>query len=407
MKKALVLCGGYPQLEMIKQLQARGIMAYLADMNPQAPAVPYADKFFEVSTLDVDGIRNVVKQEGIDMLLTTCADQMPLVTSQISEELGLPTYISYETAKIVSSKELMKATFVKGGVPTSKHTILATLHPEDIEGFEFPLIVKPVDAYSSKGVRKCMNYEELVPAFNEAVTISRTDTAVVEEYVGGEEYTVDVYVEDGVAKVLSIGVLDKIPEKGKFVICRGRYPSGINDKVKADIADTAQKIANAFNLVNTPMLIQLKVENDKVSVIEFCARTGGGIKYRLVKQISGFDPVAAIIDLTLGNKPHVEDFVDDNYIVNEFVYANEGELDHIEGLEELLAEGVIDHYLTFKPKGYKFGEIKSSGDRAAYFSVSAKSAEELQNKYEIAKNRVKVMSVDGKDLAHHDYMVLP
>lgn len=407
MKKALVLCGGYPQLEMIKQLQARGIMAYLADMNPKAPAVPYADKFFEVSTLDVDGIRNVVKQEGIDMLLTTCADQMPLVTSQISEELGLPTYISYETAKIVSSKELMKATFVKGGVPTSKHTILATLNLEDIEGFEFPLIVKPVDAYSSKGVRKCMNYEELVPAFNEAVTISRTDTAVVEEYVGGEEYTVDVYVEDGVAKVLSIGVLDKIPEKGKFVICRGRYPSGINDKVKADIADTAQKIANAFNLVNTPMLIQLKVENDKVSVIEFCARTGGGIKYRLVKQISGFDPVAAIIDLTLGNKPHVEDFVDDNYIVNEFVYANEGELDHIEGLEELLAEGVIDHYLTFKPKGYKFGEIKSSGDRAAYFSVSAKSAKELKDKHEIAKNQVKVMSVDGKDLAHHDYMVLP
>lgn len=407
MKKALVLCGGYPQLEMIKQLQARGIMACLADMNPKAPAVPYADKFFEVSTLDVDGIRNVVKQEGIDMLLTTCADQMPLVTSQISEELGLPTYISYETAKIVSSKELMKATFVKGGVPTSKHTILATLNPEDIEGFEFPLIVKPVDAYSSKGVRKCMNYKELVPAFNEAVTISRTDTAVVEEYVGGEEYTVDVYVEDGVAKVLSIGVLDKIPKKGKFVICRGRYPSGINDKVKADIADTAQKIANAFNLVNTPMLIQLKVENDKVSVIEFCARTGGGIKYRLVKQISGFDPVAAIIDLTLGNKPHVEDFVDDNYIVNEFVYANEGELDHIEGLEELLAEGVIDHYLTFKPKGYKFGEIKSSGDRAAYFSVSAKSAAELKNKHEIAKNRVKVMSVDGKDLAHHDYMVLP
>lgn len=252
-----------------------------------------------------------------------------------------------------------------------------------------------------------MNYEELIPAFNEAVSISRTDTAVVEEYVGGEEYTVDVYVEDGVAKVLSIGVLDKIPEKGKFVICRGRYPSGINDKVKADIADTAQKIANAFNLVNTPMLIQLKVENDKVSVIEFCARTGGGIKYRLVKQISGFDPVAAIIDLTLGNKPHVEDFVDDNYIVNEFVYANEGELDHIEGLEELLAEGVIDHYLTFKHKGYKFGEIKSSGDRAAYFSVSAKSAAELKHKHEIAKSRVKVMSIDGKDLAHHDYMVLP
>lgn len=402
--KAIVLCGGLPQIAVIKELQRRGIYVILADMNPKAIAVPYADKFAQISTLDYEGIKQLAIDEKVDMLISVCADQMILVTSWVSEQLGLPTYIDYETAKNVSSKEYMKRLFVEGGVPTSKYIVKAELSKEDISGMEFPLITKPVDAYSSKGVRKVTSWEELKPAFDNAVEISRTKTAIVEEYVGGEEYTVDVYVEEGDAKILSIGILDKIPQSGKFVICRGRYPSGLTPELKDKIRDAGQKIADAFKLRNTPMLIQLKIDEGKVRVIEFCARTGGGIKFRLIPQISGFDVVKAVIDLTMGIKPHVEPFVENAHIINEFVYCKPGVLNHVEGLEELLKEGVIDDYSIFKPEGFEFGEIKSSGDRCCYFSVSAESQEELLNKHKIAANRVKAISVEGEDLVYHDYM---
>lgn len=405
--KALVLCGGLSQIAAIKELKSRGIEAYLADMNEKAPAVPYADKFFKVSTLDIDGIRKVVIDEKVDFLVSVCADQMILVVSQISEELNLPCYIDYETAKNVSNKEYMKSIFMKHGVPTSKFIVKGELNESDIKGMDYPLITKPVDAYSSKGVRRVNNWEELKRAFNEAVEISRTNTAIVEEYVGGEEYTVDVYVEDGVAKVLCIGILDKIPEKGKFVICRGRYPSGVTQDIKQRITDAAQKIAEAFGLKNTPMLIQLKVDNDRLSVIEFCARTGGGIKFRLIPEISGFDVVKAVIDLTLGEKPHVKPFVDDAHIINEFIYCKPGKYSQLVGLKELQEEGVIDDYFIFKPQGYEFGEIKSSGDRLAYFCVSAKDEESLRDKHTIASNRIKALNDSGEDLIYHNYMELP
>ena len=202
--KAIVLCGGLPQIAAIKELQRRGVEVILADMNPKAIAVPYADKFAQISTLDYEGIKKLAIDEKVDMLISVCADQMILVTSWVSEQLGLPTYIDYETAKNVSSKEYMKRLFIEGGVPTSKYIVRAELTEQDITGMSYPLITKPVDAYSSKGVRKVNNWEELKLAFDNAVEISRTNTAIVEEFVRGKEYTIDVYVEEGEAKVLCI-----------------------------------------------------------------------------------------------------------------------------------------------------------------------------------------------------------
>lgn len=57
--KALVLCGGKPQIALIHELKRRNITAILADANDKAAAVQYADVFYNVSTLDVVGIEKI------------------------------------------------------------------------------------------------------------------------------------------------------------------------------------------------------------------------------------------------------------------------------------------------------------------------------------------------------------
>ncbi len=400
--KALVLCGGMSQLCLVKELHERGIIAVLADANPKAPAVPYADRFYPVSTLDVDGIRRVAKEEQVDFVISVCADQMLLVAAQVCEELDLPCYIDYETAKNVSSKEYMKRIFVENGIPTAKFIVRETFEESDLAGMQFPLVTKPVDAYSSRGVRKVNSVSELRTAFEEAVQISRTNTAVIEEYVDGEELSVDIYVENGEAKILCIRILDKIPGSSGFIICRGRYPAPLSREMYQRIGVVGQQIADAFGLKNTPMLIQMKVDGDRISVIEFCARTGGGIKYRLLPKVSGFDVVGAVLDLTMGKKPHYDGYHLDAYIIDEFLYCRPGELDHLEGFQELLDEGVIDHYDQFKAPGHTFSDIRSSGDRVAYFSVRANSLGELRLKHKAAGERVRAISTAGDDLIRHD-----
>lgn len=400
--KALVLCGGKPQIALIKELKKRGIFVILADGNEKTVAVPYADKFYKVSTLDIDGIEKVAITEKVDMILSVCADQMLLVAAQLSEKLNLPCYIDYETAKSVSSKEYMKKIFVEYGIPTAKYVVGDTVSHESIDDLVFPLIVKPVDCYSSRGVKKVENYEELVSAFEIAKDFSRTGTAIVEEFIDGPELSVDIYVRNGKVNILCIRSLDKIPNSDKFIICRGNYPAKISERARNQVQEVAQKMADAFGLKDTPMLIQMKINDEQIHILEFCARTGGGIKYRLIPKVSGFDVVKAVLDLTLGEKPHVELKKLDTYIVDEFLYCNPGVLDHTEGFEELLESGIIDHYEIYKPKGHLFGEVNSSGDRVAYFSVVADTEEELRRKHQIAGETVKALDANGFDLIRHE-----
>lgn len=401
--KALVLCGGLPQIALIKELKSRGITTLLADMNEKVGAREYADEFYKVSVLDVDAVRNLAKEQKVDFLITVCADQVLQVVAEVSEDLGLPCYIDFETAENVSKKSFMKKVFWDNDVPTSKFVVMDEFQEEKIKQLEYPIIVKPVDAYSSRGVTKVNNIEELKTAFDNAVNISRTKNAIVEEFVEGEEITVDIYVEEGKANVLCLSNLYKIGEDGKFVINRSHIPALVSADIESQIKDTAQKIADAFGLKNTPMLIQLISDGKKIAVVEFCARTGGGIKFLMIKKISGFDVVKAVVDLTLGNKPHYEkQDIPQKYVVNEFVYCNPGDFDHLEGFEELFQEGVITEYSQFKAAGTVFGTINGSGDRVAYFSIEADTRDEIKARHTEANRRIKAVSKDGIDLIRHD-----
>lgn len=401
--KALVVAGGISQAALIQELKSRGIYTILADRNPNAVAVPYADAFYPVSTLDEEGIYQLALKEKVDCVLTACADQVLLVTAKVSERLGLPTYIDHHTAMLVSDKQYMKDIFVKNGVPTAKHVVMGTYDEDKVRDFQFPLIVKPVDSYSSRGVRKVLNYEEMKQAFDEAVQISRTKTAIVEEFCVGEELTVDVYVENGVAHILATSVNDKIDDKDRFVIFRTKNPAMVPEAVKEQIQDTAQKIADAFKLKDSPMLIQMITDGKKISVLEFCARTGGCIKFRLIKKVSGFDVIKAVADLTLGKKPHVEALVAENkYVSNTFLYCKPGVFDHAEGFEELKKEGIISEYYIFSSKGTQYKTITCSGDRMGGFVVQGDDLQEVQEKHAIALRRVKAIGTDGCDLIRHD-----
>ena len=403
--KALVLAGSCSQIVLLNQLRERNIETVLADNNPNAIAIPYADKFVRVNILDVDAVRKVALEEKVDLLLAVCADQVLLTVAKVSEDLGLPCYIDYDTACKVSDKGHMKDIFSKNGVPTSKHAFMAELDMEKIAQMEYPLVVKPVDAYSSKGVRKVTNQEELHQYFKEAAEISRSGVVIVEEFVEGAELTVDFEVIDGKAHLLSVSNTEKVNYKDRFLAFRTRFPAAVSPETIERVAEIGQKIATAFNLKNTPMLVQLLTNDQKESVLEFCARTGGGAKYLLIKAATGFDPIQAVVDLTLGNPVSLEGLKPaSKFVTNEFLYAHHGVFDHLDGFEELKQAGVIAEYWQFKWPGAEITNAISSSDRVASVTIFSDSYEELVEKHNQMAARVKIIDKSGADMMRHDLL---
>lgn len=403
--KALVIAGGVPQIELLKQLKNRKIETVLADGSDKCVAKEYADKFVQIPIFDIEAVKELAVSEQVNFLITVCADQVLLVVAQVSEMLGLPCYIDYETAQNVSDKLKMKRIFLENGIPTSRYVEMTEYDPEQIREFHYPLVVKPVDAYSSRGVRKAYTEEELREYWKEAGEISRTGGVIVEEYCAGEEISVDAFIINGKAKILCVTNSDKILDDGRFVIYRGKYPVSATPEVLRQIEKIAQQITDAFGLVNAPLLIQMINDGKHVSVLEFCARTGGNTKYLLIKYSCGVDVISAAIDLSLGIAPTVEPYNTGNtYVVNDFIYCKPGIFDRLVGFEELQKQGVINEYHAIRARGHHAMGVRSSSDRIATYNVVAASKEEFNAKLDRIIKETRVENPEGEDIMRHDLL---
>lgn len=404
--KALVLAGGFPQIALINELKSRGMTVLLADYFPNPIAKSAADFFYQKSTLDLAEMRNIAVKENVDLIITVCTDQAILTVAKLSEELHLPCYISAETANNVTNKMYMKNIFTLNHIPTAKFkTIRDTSdYKEILNTLNFPLVVKPVDCNSSKGVIKVNDINSLISALGDAIYFSRTKTAIVEEYINGCELTVDAIVINGRTKVLSISQNKKIQSEDRFLIYRYDYPATVSKVAAKKIFHYAQVIADAFRLINCPMLIQLICRDDEIFVLEFSARTGGGLKHKLISEATSVDIIKATVDMTLGIAEEIS--IKNNHIRirNEFIYCYPGVFSDFDGIEELVDKGIIHGFYPFKNPGERFEKVENSGDRVAGFMLIGKTAEEIKMKHNIVVENIKVISSDGKDIMRHDLL---
>ena len=123
-----------------------------------------------------------------------------------------------------------------------------------------------------------------------------------------------------------------------------------------------------------------------------------------IKSFTGFDVIAAVVDLTEGNLPHVQPQSEDKYLADEFIYCKPGQFDHMEGFAALKEQGIIHDYYVFKWKGASFDSVQSSGDRVGGFTIVADSFENLKKKHQIVCENVKVIDMDGNDMMRHDLL---
>ena len=399
--KVIVLAGGADQIALISELKKRGCYVVLVDYFQNPPAKEYADIHVVASTLDDAKVKEIAQEYGADLICTACTDQALLTVAKVSEELNLPCYISYQTALNVTNKTYMKQRMTQCSIPTSRYITTREVNLSQFADFEFPLVVKPADCNSFKGVIKVHDMLQLEEKLVEAISFSRTRTAIVEEFKEGDEVSADFYIEGSNVKYLSATSSLKIKNRNSFTIKSSVYPV-ITQEQKEKIISLAQDIADAFNLNDCPLLIQMIVNGDEVNVIEFSARMGGGSKYHLIKVLSGVDIMSKYVDLILGDKPVVNPSDQVKYARMNYVYCNPGILDRVEGFETLLADKVIDKSFIYKTRGMSITAAATSGDRAAGYLITAESQQELAKKETVVESVLKVISAEGHDIMIHN-----
>lgn len=401
----MVLAGGNDQCALIEELRRYfngDVEIILVDMNEKAKAVLYADKFLHISTMDKSAVLNAAKTEKIDYILTACGDQPLSTMAYVSEQLNLPTYLNEQEVRDLTNKRYMKQKMIANGIPTAKFIYIDKNWDGNLPQFDFPIVVKPVDSNGSKGVKKVFVPEELEASLQEAFLYSLSGDVIIEEFKNGEELSCDFYVENGLVKILSVTASKKIKENTKsFTIVQSYYPAPVAYKEER-VREIAQKIADAWGLRDTPLLVQMIVNGDEYSVLEFSARMGGGSKYHLIQVLSGVNIMRVYVEMIMGKKPHVTPKKQWNNAIMSYVYCWPGEYVSLKGFDELKENGDIFSYFTYRMAPSMIEKSDTSSDRVAGFLVVGNSDDEVQRKLLYANEHLAILDAFNNDIMRHD-----
>lgn len=405
MKKAIVLGGTLPHVSLIEKLKDRGFHVILVDYLECPYAASYANEHIRASTLDLNAVTEIAKKERADLVISTCIDQANVTACYVAEKLGLPHPYSYETALTVTDKLRMKRIMRDNGIPTSRYMRITNVSDLKDSGLIFPLIVKPVDCNSSKGVTKIEHQDAgIEAAINTAIGLSRTNEAIIEEYVTGVEIGIDTFVQNGMAKVIMIKERRKVLKNNNGVqqILGCTWPIPGYTKIEKQAEIIANKIASAFSLSNCPLMIQAILKDGKINIIEFGARIGGGESFRIIRSSTDFDYVEASIKSFLGEPVNMDYHRPNSFFADNFIYAKPCRFDHIEYPKQMIEDGTIEYVNSLKSKGAAIDAPISSNNRVGVAVVKADSHDDLYNKIKKAIDSLEVYDVDGNAVMRKD-----
>ncbi len=399
---AIVLGGTAPHIALIKNLQNRGYYTILVDYYANPPAALAADRHIRESTLDIDKVLEVARQEKAALVISGCVDQANATACYVAEKLGLPAPYSYETALRVTDKVLMKAGMQDGGIPTAPHQVVSLETIDNLNESKFPMVVKPADCNGSKGVRKVNDYDELKEAIAAACSFSRSGKAIVESFNEGQE--VSGYFFIGENNVFELYVKSKkLPRnRGKSSLQSfiSYGPADISDSARENFKTAVKKIAIEFSLRNTPILVQANVLDNSVRVIEFAPRVSGGLVFREIALLTGFDMIDSVVSSYLDEVVDVSNIkVASEKVSIVHLFGTNGTLKCVEGMKTLISRGVVEEFHMHKTPGMEMTSSDlASRNRVLGAIIRGKTTEELEQKIETMVKELQIISTEGKDV---------
>ncbi len=275
----MILGAGLMQIPAIKIAKNEGWKVICADGNKNAPAVNDVDLFLHIDLRDKIGLeiaaRELQENEGLDGVFTAGTDFSASV-AWIAEKLDLPG-ISYFTALNATDKIRMRRCFESNKVSSPRYVEISEDmdYQKEISSMKYPLVVKPVDNMGARGVRRIDNDSELNDAVTNAINFSRTERAVVEEFISGEEYSIDALVHNG--EITIYGLAERHIYFPPFFIEMGHtMPAEIEYKKRMEIENEFFKGVKALGIDNGAAKGDILYSENGPVIGEIAARLSGG-----------------------------------------------------------------------------------------------------------------------------------
>ncbi len=301
-KKLLVLGANPETAGLVKKANELGIYTIVTDYDPKAYAKQFASEPLNINAIDLDALYDYAVQKKIDGVLVGVAESLLPTYQKLCKKLGFPCYAEPEILELMVDKKRFKDTCRKYNVPVVEEYQIDYTDESALSQVKLPVVVKPVDSCSSKGISVCHTYDELKKGIEKALSFSNSNQLLIEKYMTGEEVIVYYTFQNGTP--ILTAMCDRYTNKEQKGVAQLPtayiYPSRHLKKYMEETDEYVKKMFIDLGVQHGTTFIQSFIDEDgAVRFYEPGYRLNGAQEHYIVNAITGIDVKEMMINFAL------------------------------------------------------------------------------------------------------------
>lgn len=378
MKKIAIIGANDFQKPLVIKAKELGYQTHVFAWEEGATAKEYADYFYPISITEKEKILLICREIKIDAIISIGSDLVTNTINYVAMEMGLPGNTLACTEK-ATNKYKMREAFKKNNIPVPN--FIKFSEGDNIDNLNFmklPIIVKPTDRSGSRSITKINCFKELEPAINDAINSSFEKGCIIEEFIEGEEYSLEGISFEG--KHYFLAITKKYTTGAPNFIETGHLePAELSSEMIDKIYKFIPDALNALEIKNSATHTEFKITPEgEIRIIEIGARMGGDcIGSNLVQISTGYDYLKMVLDVSLGKFPDFNKITEPKNAMIKFVFDQKD----IENLEKIKKEypNTINYISNIHPINSHI--VSDSSTRFGFYILQCSEEEKSKLKW--------------------------
>jgi biotin carboxylase len=303
-KKILLIGANFSAVPLFFALKQRGFWVAVCGNVPHEPCHAYADASFVLNYADKAAVLAVMRDHAFDAIVPTTTDCAYLTAAWVTAQLNA-THATQWTgfddevcATMLHTKSLFRDYLHRHLTNTCPAPAAITIPTDCVDlatlPFDYPVIVKPVDSFSGRGVTPVHHPDDLPRAIEHAKHWSTGDTLVIEQFVTGRLFSHSAFVRN--QQIAVDFFVDEYCTVYPYQVNCSHHPSSLSATLQDQVRGAMQSLITDLQLCDGLLHTQFISDGTQFWIIECARRSPGDLYGTLITQSTGVDYADWFID---------------------------------------------------------------------------------------------------------------
>jgi hypothetical protein len=276
MAKVLLVDTNFSSGPIYEELVVMGHETHVVGANPGDCLAKASPNYWHLDYSDTGALAALVEQQGYEYLVPGCTDRS--YESCVAINGGsFPGFDDSRAAAAIGNKGEFRRLAERIGLPVPK---TRSPHSDTWHG---PVVVKPVDAFSGKGISILRDKDaaSLAAAIAAAREVSPSGEFLVEDFVEGQLYSYSAFLAD--MRVVREFLVQEDGTVNPFVVDTSRVVARATPELLTRLRDSVEKLAAELRLVDGLLHTQFISNGNDFWLIEMTRRCPGDLYSQLIE----------------------------------------------------------------------------------------------------------------------------